>query len=163
MIRTNVPEERMSAADVVLTYKIGTGREGVPGDQGVRPPDPAHPPPPRIRAHLLICMLAHYVDMHMRKALAPMLFDDERGPVLNSPVAKAEGNHKAHELRTGRPRLPRTACATRNTDDEPDRALGARKAGTRRPRLADADPGSGTKAAEREDSHTPAPRKQRLQ
>ena len=90
VIRTNVPEERMSAADVVLTYKIGTGREGVPGDQGVRPPDPTHPPPPRIRAHLLICMLAYYVDMHMRKALAPMLFDHERGPVLNSPVAKAE-------------------------------------------------------------------------
>ncbi len=90
VIRTNVPEERMSAADFVLTYKIGTGREGVPGDQGVRPPDPAHPRPPRIRAHLLICMLAYYVDMHMRKALAPMLFDDERGPVLNSPVAKAE-------------------------------------------------------------------------
>ena len=28
VIRTNVPEERMSAADVVMTYKIGTGREG---------------------------------------------------------------------------------------------------------------------------------------
>ena len=41
--------------------------------------------------------------------------------------------------------------------DEPDRALGAGKAGIRRPRLADAGPGSGAKAAEREDPHAVAP------
>ena len=35
----------------------------------------------RVRAHLLICILAYHVEMHMRKALAPLLFDDEDGPV----------------------------------------------------------------------------------
>ena len=50
---------------------------------------------PRVRAHLLICMLAYYVEMHMRKALAPLLFDDEHGPVRDSPVAKAERSPQA--------------------------------------------------------------------
>ena len=50
---------------------------------------------PRVRAHLLICMLACHVEMRMREALAPMLFDDERGPVRDSPVAKAERSPQA--------------------------------------------------------------------
>jgi hypothetical protein len=31
----------------------------------------------RVRAHILLCMLAYYVEWHMRQALAPMLFDDD--------------------------------------------------------------------------------------
>ena len=31
----------------------------------------------RVRAHVFLCMLAYYVEWHMRKALAPMLFDEE--------------------------------------------------------------------------------------
>ncbi len=31
----------------------------------------------RVRAHVFLCMLAFYVEWHMRRALAPMLFDDE--------------------------------------------------------------------------------------
>ncbi len=46
----------------------------------------------RLRAHLLICMLAYYVEMHMRKVFARLLFGDEDGPVRESPVAKAEGS-----------------------------------------------------------------------
>ncbi len=30
-----------------------------------------------VRAHVFICMLSYYVKWHMRKALAPLLFDDE--------------------------------------------------------------------------------------
>ena len=30
----------------------------------------------RVRAHLLLCILAYYVEWHMRRALAPLLFDD---------------------------------------------------------------------------------------
>jgi hypothetical protein len=30
----------------------------------------------RVRAHLLVCMLAYYVEWHLRRALAPLLFDD---------------------------------------------------------------------------------------
>jgi hypothetical protein len=35
-----------------------------------------HRDPDRVRAHVLLCMLAYYVEWHMREALAPMLFDD---------------------------------------------------------------------------------------
>ena len=31
----------------------------------------------RVRAHVLLCMLAYYVEWHMRHALAPLLFDDD--------------------------------------------------------------------------------------
>ena len=31
----------------------------------------------RVRAHVLLCMLAYYVEWHMRQRLSPMLFDDE--------------------------------------------------------------------------------------
>ena len=42
-------------------------------------PEGAPDPPPagdRVRAHVLLCMLAYYVEWHMRQALAPLLFDD---------------------------------------------------------------------------------------
>ena len=98
VVRTNVPEERMSAADVVETCKrLGrverTFRTMKAPDLQVRPI--RHRLEPRVRAHLLICMLAYYVEKHMREALAPMLFDDEHGPVRDSPVAKAERSPQA--------------------------------------------------------------------
>jgi hypothetical protein len=35
----------------------------------------------RVRAHLLLCLLAYYIEWHLREALAPILFDDhERAP-----------------------------------------------------------------------------------
>ena len=98
VVRTNVPEERMSAAAVVETYKrLGrverAFRTMKASDLQVRPI--RHRREPRVRAHLLICMLAYYVEKHMREALAPMLFDDEHGPVRDSPVAKAERSPQA--------------------------------------------------------------------
>ncbi len=47
------------------------------------------------RAHFLICMLARHVEMRMREALTPILFDDKDGPVRDSPVAKAERSQQA--------------------------------------------------------------------
>jgi len=48
---------------------------------------------PRVRAHVFLCMLAYYVEWHMRARLKPMLFDDEHLNEANasraSPVAKA--------------------------------------------------------------------------
>ena len=35
-----------------------------------------HRSPDRVRAHVFLCMLAYYVEWHMRSALAPVLFDD---------------------------------------------------------------------------------------
>ena len=49
---------------------------------------------PRVRAHVLLCMLAYYLQWHMRRSLAPMLFDEPepaaRKAQRTSPVAKAE-------------------------------------------------------------------------
>ena len=48
----------------------------------------------RVRAHVLLCMLAYYLQWHMRRSLAPMLFDEPdpaaRAAQRTSPVAKAE-------------------------------------------------------------------------
>jgi hypothetical protein len=52
-----------------------------------------------VRAHVFLCMLTYYVEWHMRKKLAPMLFDDEdKEEALASrknPVAKAPRSDKA--------------------------------------------------------------------
>jgi len=49
---------------------------------------------PRVRAHVLLCMLAYYLQWHMRQSLAPMLFDEPdpavRDAQRTSPVANAE-------------------------------------------------------------------------
>ena len=46
-----------------------------------------------MRAHVLLCMLAYYLEWHMRQSLAPMLFDEPdpaaREAQRTSPVAKA--------------------------------------------------------------------------
>lgn len=43
----------------------------------------------RVKAHVLICMLAAYLTWHMRKALAPLTFTDEHPPARQDPVAPA--------------------------------------------------------------------------
>ncbi|MGK2882765.1 MAG: IS1634 family transposase [Mycobacterium sp.] len=43
----------------------------------------------RVKAHVLICMLAAYLTWHMRKALAPLTFTDEHPPTRQDPVAPA--------------------------------------------------------------------------
>ena len=54
----------------------------------------------RVKAHLLICMLAYYLTWHLRRAWAPITFTDEAPPVRTDPVAKAErspsATRKAH-------------------------------------------------------------------
>ena len=55
---------------------------------------------PRVRAHVLLCMLAYYLEWHMRQRLAPMLFDEHdplaRDAQRTSPVAKAKPSPAAH-------------------------------------------------------------------
>jgi hypothetical protein len=61
----------------------------------------------RVRAHILLCMLAYYVEWHMRAALAPILFDDQeqanatvaRTSVVAPAQRSAKARHKAaHKL-----------------------------------------------------------------
>jgi transposase len=79
VIRTNVPTESMPATEVVRSYKQLSGVERAfrslkTVDLHVRPIH--HRLADRVRAHVFLCMLAYYVEWHMRDQLAPLLFDD---------------------------------------------------------------------------------------
>jgi transposase len=108
VIRTSEPAERLSAEDAVRSYKNLTQVErafrslkGI--DLLVRPI--WHHTEDHVRAHIFLCMLAYYVEWHMRKALAPLLFDDEeldgnrkrRDPV--KPAQSSESAKKKKALR----------------------------------------------------------------
>ena len=49
----------------------------------------------RVRAHVLICMLACYLTWHLRKAWAPLTFTDEDPPAPENPVAPARRSARA--------------------------------------------------------------------
>ena len=79
VLRSNVPAESMPAPDVVRIYKQLSGVERAfrslkTVDLRVRPIH--HRLADRVRAHVFLCMLAYYVEWHMRNKLAPLLFDD---------------------------------------------------------------------------------------
>ena len=97
VLRTNVPAETLDTAAVVSTYKSlaqveRAFRSVKTVDLEVRPIH--HRLAGRVRAHVFLCMLAYYVTWHMRKALAPLLFDDHdrenAGKGRSSPVAPAK-------------------------------------------------------------------------
>jgi hypothetical protein len=80
VIRTNVPAEVFSSEQAVRNYKSLSGVERAfrslkTVDLQVRPIH--HREPDRVRAHIFLCMLAYYVEWHMRQDLAPLLFDDD--------------------------------------------------------------------------------------
>jgi len=80
IIRTSLTEEAISADEAVKTYKGLAVVERAfrcykTMDLNVRPI--YHYTAERVRAHIFLCMLAYYVKWHMRKALAPILFDDD--------------------------------------------------------------------------------------
>jgi transposase len=80
VIRTSVQKEVLSGQQVVASYKSLSGVERAfrslkTVDLHVRPIH--HHLEHRVRAHILICMLAYYVEWHMRQLLAPILFDDD--------------------------------------------------------------------------------------
>jgi transposase len=108
VLRTSVDEQCLDNEQTVLAYKRLASVERAfrslkSVDLHVRPIH--HRAPDRVRAHVLVAMLAYYVEWHMRQALAPVLFDDEqRGDRRNSPVAPAlrspEARQKARRKRT---------------------------------------------------------------
>jgi transposase len=80
VIRTSVKKEALSSQQVVASYKSLSGVERAfrslkTVDLHVRPIH--HRLPDRVRAHILLCMLAYYVEWHMRQLLASILFDDD--------------------------------------------------------------------------------------
>jgi hypothetical protein len=95
VLRTNVPETQLDTAAVVERYKSLSQVERAfrsfkTLDLHVRPIQ--HHTEARVRAHVLLCMLAYYVQWHLQQAWAPMLFADESAPGRESasPVSPAK-------------------------------------------------------------------------
>ena len=95
VLRTNAPADTLDTAAVILTYKSLAHVERAfrslkTVDLEVRPIH--HRLATRVRAHVFLCMLAYYVVWHMRKALAPLLFEDHDNAAAerSSPVAPAK-------------------------------------------------------------------------
>jgi hypothetical protein len=102
VIRTSVPTEAFDSVGVVRAYKDLSKVERAfrsikTVDLKVRPI--FHWLDDRIRAHVFLCMLAYYVEWHMRRKLAPILFDDhereEAEAVRSSIVSRAPRSQAA--------------------------------------------------------------------
>jgi len=108
VIRTSEPRKRLSTEDTVRSYKnLGQVEQvfrcfkGI--DIRVRPI--YHRDDPRVRAHVFLCLLAYYVEWHMRRALGSLLFDDEEltaNRKTRDPVAKAEPSPSVQRKKTQR-------------------------------------------------------------
>lgn len=104
VIRTSVPDEVLEAQQAVRAYKglsvvERAFRSMKSVDLKIRPIH--HHLADRVRSHVFLCMLAYYVEWHMRQALAPILFDDDdkRGgeALRDSVVAPARRSRKAEQ------------------------------------------------------------------
>ena len=83
VVRTNLPVETCDDTTTVRSYKsLATVERAFrcikTVDLQVRPV--YHWLADRVRAHVLLCMLAYYLEWHMRQSLAPMLFEDSDKP-----------------------------------------------------------------------------------
>ncbi len=133
VIRTSEAAEDLAAAECVRTYKslslVERAFRSLKGlDLMVRPI--YHRVEPRVRAHIFLCMLAYYVEWHMRRCWAPLLFEDEELEVARcerDPVAKAEASESVEvkkrtkqterglEVHSFRTLLAELGSQTRNT------------------------------------------------
>jgi hypothetical protein len=142
LIRTNVPAAMMSTADAVRHYKALSQVERAfrslkTIDLHVRPIH--HHLADRVRSHIFLCMLAYYVEWHMREAWRPLMFADEDQQVkaTRDPVAPAKRSATAdqkaasHQLADGTTvhsfrtllqalsAIVRNQCRTRGDNDTP--------------------------------------------
>jgi hypothetical protein len=106
----------MAPAEVVRSYKSLANVEWAfrcikTVDLNLRPIH--HHKADRVRAHVFICMLSYYVEWHMRRALAPILFEDDDKPggekLRSSIVAPAQRS----------PRAESKAFSKKTADGEP--------------------------------------------
>lgn len=116
VIRTSEPKARLSAEDTVRSYKSLSQVEyafrclkGI-FDVLVRPI--RHRTKDRVPAHFFLCLLAYYVEWHMRRDLAPILFEDDelpedrkrRDPILPAkPSESAKQKKSTHKTADGLP------------------------------------------------------------
>jgi hypothetical protein len=129
VIRTPVPDGELDAAGVVTAYKnlkyVERDFRSIKADDlDLRPV--FHRLTRRVKAHVLICMLAAYLTWHLRKAWAPLTYTDEDPPAQLNPVAPARRSQAAaakaarqhdedgHPYRSFRGLLEHLATLTRN-------------------------------------------------
>jgi hypothetical protein len=92
VLRTPVPASELDSAAVVTAYKnlkyVERDFRSIKADDlDLRPV--FHRLEERVRAHVVICMLACYLTWHLRRAWAPLTFTDENPPAPGNPVAPA--------------------------------------------------------------------------
>jgi hypothetical protein len=117
VLRTSVTAETLDAAAVVEGYKNLANIERdfriiKTDDLDLRPIH--HRLDQRVRAHVLICLLACYLVWHLRKAWAPLTYTDEAPPQRDNPVAPAQRSAAADAK----------AATKRNADGNPLRSFG---------------------------------------
>jgi Transposase DDE domain len=130
ILRTSTESTAFSSTEVVRSYKQLAHVERAfrtlkQPDLEIRPI--YHHLESRVRAHVLLCMLAYYVEWHLRQAWTELLFADPTPPIAEDPVAKAQrstaAQRKAQRQRTPeggvvhsfRSLLNELALRTRNT------------------------------------------------
>src|SRR6266536_397768 len=129
VLRTSVPADALDTAGVVVAYKNLSYverdfRHIKTDDLALRPIH--HRLEDRVRAHVLICMLAAYLVWHLRAALAPLTYTDTEPPSREAPVAPAQRSptaarkasrhrdEKNQPVRSFRTLLTHLATLTRN-------------------------------------------------
>jgi Transposase DDE domain len=139
IIRTSVPAKEMAAADCVRNYKSLANVERAfrslkTVDLKVRPIH--HRLADRVRSHIFLCMLAYYVEWHMREAWRELMFadPDQAAKTTRDPVAPAARSEEAmnkvvrHTLDDGSPAhsfatlMAELATIVRNTCRTPQTA-----------------------------------------
>jgi hypothetical protein len=93
VIRTGLDDEQLDQLGVIRAYKnlahIERDFRCIKSDDlDLRPV--RHYVADRVKAHIMICMLASYLTWHLRKTLAPLTFTDESIPLTDDPVAPAQ-------------------------------------------------------------------------
>jgi hypothetical protein len=104
VLRTPVPAAELDGPGVVAAYKNlkyveRDFRHIKSDDLDLRPI--WHRLEERVKAHVLICMLACYLTWHLRRAWAPLTFTDEHPPPASNPVAPARRSPDAQAKASG--------------------------------------------------------------
>ncbi|MGV1010663.1 MAG: IS1634 family transposase [Dermatophilaceae bacterium] len=116
VLRTSVPPDQLDPPEVVRAYKNLAHverdfRSIKVDDLNLRPIH--HRLEDRVRAHVLIALLAAYLTWHLRRAWAPLTFTDEHPPGRDNPVAPAQRSAAA----------ARKASRRRDQHDQPVRSF----------------------------------------
>ncbi len=119
VLRTTIPTpdhpDGLDAPGVVTAYKnLAHIERDFPimkaDDLDLRPV--RHWLPDRVKAHVLICMLAAYLTWHLRAALAPLTYTDEHPPVRDNPLAPPNAPRPPPARPPARPPPTTSRCTT---------------------------------------------------